>query len=69
MKKSAHIYIAGEPGYVHVNDDYFKYNPKRHKVGKDMIVPEDKITKKLLNVFKIKAFKDELSVYNLQIIY
>ena len=34
-------------------------NRKRHRIG-DMIIPEDKITDKILNVFKINAFNDEL---------
>ena len=62
MKKSAHIYIAGEPGYAHVNDDYFKYNPKRHRVSNDIIVPADKgLHQRLLNLFKVKSFRKELS--------
>ncbi len=62
MKKSAHIYIAGEPGYAHVNDDHFKLNLKKHRVSKDIIVPADKgLHNRLLNLFTVKSFKNELS--------
>ena len=62
MKKSAHIYIAGEPGYVHVNDDHFKLNLKKHRVSKDIIIPADKgLHQRLINLFKVKSFRKELS--------
>ncbi len=62
MKKSAHIYSAGEPGYAHVNDDHFKLNLTKHRVSKDIIVPADKgLHQRLVNLFKVKSFQKELS--------
>ena len=62
MKKSAHILIEGENSSFNADDSYFKYNPKRHRVSKDIIVPADKgLHQRLLNLFKVKSFRKELS--------
>lgn len=62
MKKSANILIEGENSSFNANDSYFKHNPKRHRVSKDIIVPADKgLHQRLINLFKVKSFRKELS--------
>ena len=62
MRKSANIPIDGENSSFNVDDRYFKYNPKRHRVSNDIVVPADKgLHQRLLNLFKVKSFQNELS--------
>ena len=62
MRKHANIPIEGENSSFNADDSYFKHNPKRHRVSKDIVVPADKgLHQRLLNLFKVKSFKNELS--------
>ena len=62
MKKNANILIEGENSSFNADDRYFKHNPKRHRVSKDIIVPADNgLHQRLVNLFKAKSFQKELS--------
>jgi hypothetical protein len=62
MRKHANIPIEGENSSYNVDDRYFKHNPKRHRVSKDIIVPADKgLHQRILNLFKVRSFQNELS--------
>ena len=57
------VFMTGCAGIsFNVDDSYFKHNPKRHRVSKDIVVPADKgLHQRLLNLFKVKSFRKYLS--------
>ena len=61
MEKNSDITLTGDNGSFNVDESVFVHNHKKHRISKNLIVPEDKITGRILNAFKIRAFKDELS--------